>query len=508
MKKIRKSKKIKKIRKTKTIVNNKFISKIYSTKKRINSKKRINIIQIKGGANEKITNRHLLSGICKIYMVGIFRDSTDYLFPNPVGKAFIHTDLIIIKFNDSDKNILEVYNLSYGIYAYGSFMVYLFQYNLNSGQITWSDKVYKIFGKYTDFRLMKMIHNSNRLNSHSNDGKDDLVIRNIAIPDYKSYKLTDDKFYPYMIDKYNYEIITPKDVSFKKIYDQEITALKGEISKVNQTRIAEKNDSEKNQLGRRHKYLSDIRDKLIKAKDRKKIEYFYRDKYPKKLYEFWEKKNTLFGLYVMFGIKNMLDSLVDCCSDVNDKIKKIKDDTNDYRINFRPYKTTFGHRKDSFFLYNIGVTNNTKLLQDFTFERKYSFFFNNCDHFTRGIIDFYNNKKDSNEPKLRIPFVSLTYSIILPYIQLCSKLNKDNLLNPIDKNNIKLYINTSPFITSMTYYILHTIMDQVVGRIKIVKDFIEDITSKVNNFKNIYVEYDMYQLIEQYEKDCFTFRCT
>ena len=44
-------------------------------------------------------------------------------------------------------------------------------------------------------------------------------------------------------------------------------------------------------------------------------------------------------------------------------------------------------------------------------------------------------------------------------------------------------------------------MDQVVGRIKIVKDFIEDITSKVNNFKNIYVEYDMYQLIEQYEKN-------
>ena len=52
----------------------------------------------------------------------------------------------------------------------------------------------------------------------------------------------------------------------------------------------------------------------------------------------------------MFGIKNMLDSLVDCCSDVDDKIKKIKDDTNDYRINFRPYKTTFGHRKDIFFI--------------------------------------------------------------------------------------------------------------------------------------------------------------
>ena len=173
-------------------------------------------------------------------MFGIFRDSTDYLFPHPVGKAFIHTDLIIIKFNDSDKNILEVYNLSYGIYSDGSFIVYLFQYNLNSGQITWSDNVYKIFGKYTEFKLMKMIHNSNRLNSHSNDGKDDIVIRNKAIPDYKSYKLTDDKFYPYMIDKYNYEIITPKDVSFEIIYDQEITALNGEISNVNRTRKAKK----------------------------------------------------------------------------------------------------------------------------------------------------------------------------------------------------------------------------------------------------------------------------
>ena len=97
-----------------------------------------------------------------------------------------------------------------------------------------------------------------------------------------------------------------------------------------------------------------------------------------------EDKQNL-GVYMNYGIVEILDKIT---KNASDRFQSIKDDRSQYIVSFNPKPNS----TCNFYLFNVG-TASLDILKNFKFNRKYNGITNNCNHFTRGIIEFYNDNK-------------------------------------------------------------------------------------------------------------------
>lgn len=125
------------------------------------------------------------------------------------------------------------------------------------------------------------------------------------------------------------------------------------------------------------------------------------------------------------------------------KFKSIKDDTSNYSVSYSPKPKT--SKTCYFYLYHVG-TADSDILKMFEFDFNYSWKFNNCNHFTMGIIEFYNQTlktQDKEYTKLKLPHISLSYNIIMKALDLTKPGQAVSYLLPAALSTI-LYFSTMP----------------------------------------------------------------
>ena len=142
-----------------------------------------------------------------------------------------------------------------------------------------------------------------------------------------------------------------------------------------------------------------------------KYKYKYKDKkFLLPIYDFrrYDKKNL--GLYIYYGIKEILDRLTIKENDklhAPDTLDSIKSDEKDYIISYNPVP----NKKCEFYLFNLGIVNIQEFKNICNVDKNFVPYYNSCIHFTKNVIESYNKRKNIPS-KLKSPFVSLTYAFI------------------------------------------------------------------------------------------------
>lgn len=151
------------------------------------------------------------------------------------------------------------------------------------------------------------------------------------------------------------------------------------------------------------------------------------------LYAFPTPHDFDLGVYMNYGIVEILDKIP---NHTRDRFQTLKNDKKNYKFSYKPKPDIICY----FYLYNVG-SDNLNILKDFQFDLAGVVGLNkNCNHFTRGIINFYN-KNRVNKPKFIRPHVSLSYEFIMSILK--------------GKKNMKVKAGKIvPAILSVCYYLL------------------------------------------------------
>ena len=171
--------------------------------------------------------------------------------------------------------------------------------------------------------------------------------------------------------------------------------------------------------------------KLFNYQDSNNVEMFRYYSYP-----FPTPSGFDLGVYMNYGIVEILDKIPNYTLD---RFQTLKNDKKNYKFSYKPKPDIICY----FYLYNVG-SDNLNILKYFQFDlvgsEGSSTFSKNCNHFTRGIINFYN-KYRINKPKFIRPHVSLSYEFIISILK--------------GKKNMKVKAGKIvPAILSVCYYLL------------------------------------------------------